>query len=303
MSLPLPNLDDRTYQELVAEAQALIPNLNPAWTNHNPTDAGLVLIELLAWLTELVLFRVNQVPDRNYQTFLKLLNGPDWSPTDELDLAIRQTVLALRQRYRAVTCADFEYLATRIWPETDEAKALGPECVVKRACCLPRRNLTVNTAPAEGHLSLVIVPAGPAGHPQPTEELCRELAAWLADDRRLLTTHHHVVGPEYKEVKVTATLVPHSDARIEEIPGQAVKLVRQFFNPLPTEDGVAGQGWPFGRNVYLSEVYELLEKAPGVDYVAAVELNGQAASVSLEARQLVAVTVDEDSFTIAQDRV
>ena len=45
--------------------QALIPALQPAWTNYNPSDPGIVLIELLAWLTEMLIFQVNEIPAAN----------------------------------------------------------------------------------------------------------------------------------------------------------------------------------------------------------------------------------------------
>ena len=92
MPIPLPNLDDRSYAELTAEARALIPSLDPAWTNHNPSDPGITLVELLAWLTEMLLFQVDQVPPSSTEKFLKLLNGPDWSRPQSmsLDAAIRE---------------------------------------------------------------------------------------------------------------------------------------------------------------------------------------------------------------------
>jgi len=49
MPLTLPVLDDRSFDDLVAEARALIPALAPEWTNHNPSDPGITLIELFAW--------------------------------------------------------------------------------------------------------------------------------------------------------------------------------------------------------------------------------------------------------------
>lgn len=73
MSLPVPNLDDRTFQDLVDEAKRLIPTYCPEWTNHNLTDPGVALIELFAWMTELSLFRLNQVPDVFYTHMLNML--------------------------------------------------------------------------------------------------------------------------------------------------------------------------------------------------------------------------------------
>lgn len=73
MSLPVTNLDDRKFQDLVDEAKRMIPELCPEWTNHNLSDPGVALIELFAWMTELTLFRLNQVPDAFYTRMLNLL--------------------------------------------------------------------------------------------------------------------------------------------------------------------------------------------------------------------------------------
>lgn len=71
--LPKPNLDDRDYEDLVKECLLRIPRYCPEWTNYNPSDPGVTLIELFAWLTDQMLSRFNQVPTRNYITFLELL--------------------------------------------------------------------------------------------------------------------------------------------------------------------------------------------------------------------------------------
>ncbi|MBO1351113.1 MAG: hypothetical protein EBE86_028800 [Hormoscilla sp. GUM202] len=149
MSLPLPNLDNRTYAELVEEARSLIPSEYRQWTDHNPTDPGIILIEMLAWLSEMVLYRVDRVPDKNIKAFLKLLNGPEWQLPPDLETAIRETIVELRQRYRAVSSEDFEQLILENWP------------VVKRVRCIPERNLELKESQptrAPGHVSIVVVP-------------------------------------------------------------------------------------------------------------------------------------------------
>jgi predicted phage baseplate assembly protein len=73
MSLPVPVLDDRKFQDLVDECKRMIPHFTPEWTDHNVSDPGVTLIELFAWMTDLLLYRVNQVPRRNYIKFLELI--------------------------------------------------------------------------------------------------------------------------------------------------------------------------------------------------------------------------------------
>jgi len=73
MPLQAPNLDDRRFADIVAEARTLIPRYAPEWTDHNESDPGITLMQLFAWMTDMLLFRLNQVPERNYIKFLQLL--------------------------------------------------------------------------------------------------------------------------------------------------------------------------------------------------------------------------------------
>jgi predicted phage baseplate assembly protein len=73
VSLPAPNLDDRRFQDIVDEAKRRITQYCPEWTDHNVSDPGVALIELFAWMTEMILYRLNRVPDRLYVKFLELV--------------------------------------------------------------------------------------------------------------------------------------------------------------------------------------------------------------------------------------
>ncbi|MFN2471969.1 MAG: putative baseplate assembly protein [Gaiellaceae bacterium] len=73
MALPVPNLDDRRFQDLVDDAKRLVQQRCPEWSDHNVSDPGVTLIELFAWMTDQLLYRLNRVPDRNYVKFLELV--------------------------------------------------------------------------------------------------------------------------------------------------------------------------------------------------------------------------------------
>ena len=81
MPLPAPDLDDRTFQDIVDEAKRLIPRYCPEWTNHNVSDPGVALIELFAWMSEMVLYRINQVPERLYVHFLNMVGVELFPPS------------------------------------------------------------------------------------------------------------------------------------------------------------------------------------------------------------------------------
>lgn len=79
MVLQAPKLDDRTYADLLAEAKSRIPRYAPEWTDLNDTDPGMALVQLFAWMSEALLFRIGRVPELNYVKFLQLL-GIQQSP-------------------------------------------------------------------------------------------------------------------------------------------------------------------------------------------------------------------------------
>jgi len=326
MPVPLPNLDDRSYADLTAEARALIPTLQPAWTNHNPSDPGIVLVELLAWLTEMLVFQVDAIPVANTETFLKLLNGPGWTrpETVSLDAAIRQTLLDLRERYRAVTPADYEWLVLHTWPQSEDAARLGNAARVRRARCVPRRDLSAadpdaRRAESPGHVSLVVVPEPASGvererqrlplrlplllhsmagedAPQPTGELVAELWTFL-EGRRTLATRHHVVGPDYLPVEVAANVALREDAPPAEALRTARVALAAFLHPLT--GGPERAGWPFGRAVYVSEVYAELERVPLVNYVEDVRVStaaGESRALTDEAGREVGVELEANEL-------
>src|SRR3981081_3451081 len=73
MALPVPDLDDRRFQQLVNDSKRLVQQSCPEWTDHNVHDPGVTLIELFAWMTDQVIYRLNRVPDKAYVKFLELL--------------------------------------------------------------------------------------------------------------------------------------------------------------------------------------------------------------------------------------
>lgn len=281
MPLSLPNLDDRRYADLVEEARSLIPSYAPEWTNHNPSDPGITLVELFAYLTEMLVYRVNRVTDENIRTFLKLITGREADKSekaDALEEQIRRAVLDLRSTVRGVTAEDYERLALAARPSP------------ARARCLPLRNLeTSNPFEQEspGHVSVVVVPARAAGGAQPDAQEVIDAVRADLEPRKLLTTRLHVVGPRYVTLKLSVTLMltqgalesaasgagddEEGDEEAEETKQKgvvelAVEALRNFFDPYT--GGPEGRGWPFGRSVYVSEIYALLDRLPGVDYVS-----------------------------------
>jgi len=73
MSLRPPRLDDRRYEDLRDDLVRRIPGHTPEWTDYNPGDPGITLLELFADLGETLLERFNRVPEAARLAFLELL--------------------------------------------------------------------------------------------------------------------------------------------------------------------------------------------------------------------------------------
>jgi len=73
MPLPVPDLDDRRFQDLVDDAKRMVQQRCPEWSDHNVSDPGVTLIETFAFMVDQLLYRLNRVPDRMYVTFLDLI--------------------------------------------------------------------------------------------------------------------------------------------------------------------------------------------------------------------------------------
>jgi predicted phage baseplate assembly protein len=76
MPIRPPALDDRRYDDLVAELVSRIPAHTPEWTHPRAGDPGRTLIELFAWLGDALLYRANLIPERQRLAFLRLLGEP-----------------------------------------------------------------------------------------------------------------------------------------------------------------------------------------------------------------------------------
>jgi len=74
VTLPRPVLDDLAYDDLIASALRRIPGAaGNRWTHHAPSDPGITLLELLAWLIEQRLYWLDRVPDELVRALLALL--------------------------------------------------------------------------------------------------------------------------------------------------------------------------------------------------------------------------------------
>jgi len=269
MPVELPNLDDLTFNDLIAEALRLIPTYAPLWTNHNPSDPGITLLELLAYLTEMQLYRINCVPESHIRMFLKLLNGSESEAyaNEDLNTAIMNTIQDIRKVDRAVSCDDYVRLAM----EADKR--------VARVLCLAKRDLRRSfDREAPGYVGLIVVPK--KEYPDCLNPIIDTVKDHL-EGRRLITTRIHVLGPQYLDFQISYKLIL--------LPGFLEMGVYKSCNA-KLSDYFSPDVWPFGRNVYVSEIYALLDRVAGVDAVEDVSI-GIVPSTNLYSSKITSTSI------------
>ncbi|PWT82055.1 MAG: putative baseplate assembly protein [Acidobacteria bacterium] len=73
----IPTIDDRDFDSLLAEVRTRIarytPEWTPVWTDVNDNDPGITMVQVFAWLAEMLTYRMSKVPELNYLKFLQLL--------------------------------------------------------------------------------------------------------------------------------------------------------------------------------------------------------------------------------------
>jgi predicted phage baseplate assembly protein len=81
VGLDVPELADRDYDDLVEEARKLLPAYSEEWTNYNPQDPGIAILELLAHLTDTYTYQLDSVTDTHREKYLQLMDEQRRPPT------------------------------------------------------------------------------------------------------------------------------------------------------------------------------------------------------------------------------
>lgn len=272
MSLPLQNLDDITFEELVKEAKSLIPVYTSEWTNHNPSDPGITLVELFAWLCEMIIYRIDQIPEKNYLRFLNLL-GIQLAEGEELASGIRRGVQKLSECTRAVTVEDYEMLAYRALMEKPDIKENFPD-ISARTICLANRDMENKKSEDTeqfGHVSVILIVStqNQSDLMKETYNIKQYVKQYLSE-RKVLTNRVHVVDPDYQDIKINMLVA----ARDKKLADTIRSVIEEHIDPI--QGGEGKKGWPLGRNLYKSDLYYLVERIPGIDHVKQIELEAPA---------------------------
>jgi hypothetical protein len=187
------------------------------------------------------------------------------SDTETLESVFRRGPHLIKHMDRAVTLEDFERLA-----KNSSSEVARTRCYVDGS-----------------RLKIVVIPKGGEDRPVPNPGLLRTVKRYLLE-RSLNTIPEkrvEVLGPIYKEVRVAVSVVPTSTEGVVPLEQAVTKRLKDYLHPL--RGGPDGEGWRFGRDVHLSDIYSLLEGIEGVDHVENLLLNDEQRDVTISESDMV----------------
>ena len=220
-------------------------------------------------------FQTAIVPGVTFKNVESGAGGAGPEPLDEMELRVRAY---LSRPYRAVTIGDIERLALST-----------PLVHVARAVALP-------DCPVPGRITVVTVSKvrpGRSGPPKPPSDAFLGAVSAHLQQRRLLCDDLRVVAPVYVEVRVAASLRLTKGAGAAAVIERARRAIDRFLDgedltslsqtPSDSEPSPSAcpTRWPFGRAVFPSEVYAVLDGVTGVDAVPTLSLTGLKGGVPL----------------------
>jgi len=290
MPIQLPDLDNKTFDDLMKEMIASIPKYTKEWTNFNPSDPGITILELLAWIAEGLIYRTNRIPRESYVNFLCLISGASidkdgkqitYTAYDFNDCAREKILNYLRaivagsekpdvnsmkayaqefldSKYRAVTVEDFKELTRKASPD------------IKRVEVIPSyTNVEIIIIPDDINLGKI-------------QELIG-IAKKCLDPRRLICTKLDIKQAQYKNINLEITISCESSAKIikrvaQEIPEDVIEkrvanAVSKYLDSI--DGGPEGNGWPYGRKLLPYELFHIIKKVKGVKHVVRLTESGK----------------------------
>ena len=186
----------------------------------------------------------------------------------------------IRNRRQAITASDYEELAREASSAVAVARALPITHPGGRA--------------AAGWVTVRIVPHSAESRPWPSFELRDQVRRFISARAPAQIARQIAVIPAlYYPVGVDAVISPAHPALAGRVTDAVKRELARFLHPLT--GGPEHRGWPFGRDVYASDLCAALESIEGVDYVQSAGLLVAGSPVGDR------VMVPEDRIVVAGD--
>ena len=133
----IPTIDDRSFDSLLDEVRTRIarytPEWTPVWTDVNDNDPGITMVQVFAFLAEILTYRMSKTPELNYIKFLQLL-GIELNAAEPSQAEVAFPMKA--------TFADFSLIVPARTQVTAESADGGPPVTFETVWELERSTVT-----------------------------------------------------------------------------------------------------------------------------------------------------------------
>ncbi|WP_297056912.1 hypothetical protein [Thermosulfurimonas sp.] len=233
MKIRIPSLDRGRFQALWERALAELPGLTREWTNYNPADPGVVTLEVLLFLLDVLYWQLDFLDEEEIEAYRRLLGT---SSEESLASWWRKHLSC----GAAVTAEDLERILLESGPF--EKVYLHPDLRARVV-----RATVISSSPF------------------PPEKLRRLEKEIQELELRPLTLEIRLEPPQKTFFSLETRLYPLPGYSREGLRQRLARALCRYLSPL---EGLEGKGYPPGRPLYLSEIYACLEKTPGVEGLA-----------------------------------
>ncbi|HWR26546.1 MAG TPA: baseplate J/gp47 family protein [candidate division Zixibacteria bacterium] len=203
------------------------------------------------------------------------------SNEEDIEETLRRGPEILRNRNRAVTIEDYEYLAREVSRDIVNVRALPPRLFEKDIPPLikagdPWMYANLNRSP--GRINVIIIPSAPENvtRPKPDEELILEVLDDL-NDRRVATSMLQVSGPKYLPIKVEVDLYVWQRAvdkgLIEngaQVQIEVTQKITKFLHPL--FGNIDGNGWEIGQHIFTANLFKFIMPDPEIGFIERIQI-------------------------------
>ncbi|HUS09299.1 MAG TPA: putative baseplate assembly protein [Pyrinomonadaceae bacterium] len=266
------------------ERGRVVPRNVPIFVRYNSTraDAGNLTANTITHLADTPHNRAilgSSDPNSRLTLITNTLPATGGTAAETMNHAIGRAIELVDKTERAVTLADYEGLASNV-PGTRLARVSARANLHPGFPCLN----------AQGMITVIAIPYLPLDRPTPSVGLRSAIGKYLFS-RRIIGSRVEVIGPAYKEVVVHAQVKALPRANKADVSMRVIAMLNRFFHPLT--GGPEATGWPLGRDVFRSEVLQVIDDTSGVDHVISLQfVNGcgqpECGNICLAANELVA---------------
>ncbi|MDQ4098226.1 MAG: putative baseplate assembly protein, partial [Actinomycetota bacterium] len=206
---------------------------------------------------------------------------------EDMEAAKVRGPILLRTGNRAVTAEDYEVLAQQAAPD------------VARVRCVP-----ASDRGDVGEVRVLIVPwvndDGRGGlrfeDLKPPDSMLTTIAEYIGE-RKVIGARVRIEPPVYQGITVVARIRARPRAEPQRLRTEAVEALHRHFHPLL--GGADGKGWGFGRPVHVGEVYSVLQRVRGTEFVEDARLFAADPITGQHGEAVQRITVERHSLVFS----